>query len=170
MHFDQLYPKRFMKAGQFGGKELTMRITGVMVEELKKDESGDKKETKAILSFARTKTQMVLNRTNGECLKAMFGVETDNWIGKLVTFYPCPMKDPFTGENIVAIRVRGSPEIAATKRWTVRLGKKMVTLTVQKTQQGQPTPELAAEAPPEAQADAPLIFEDEAGDAGEGPT
>lgn len=136
LDFDQLYPKRFIKAGQFGGKDLTMRITGVEVEKLGEE---TKQKVKAILSFARTDKQMVLNKTNGECVRAMFGRDTSNWVGKLVTFYPCPMKDPFTGEDIVAIRVRGSPEIEATKQFQARLGQKIKTLTVYKTKVGQPT-------------------------------
>ncbi len=47
----------------------------------------------------------MLNRTNGECLKAMFGRDTGEWIGKRVTLYPAE----YQGET--AIRVKGSPDM-----------------------------------------------------------
>ena len=64
MDFDQLFPGRFMKAGLFKGRDVTLKIKGVRVERLpKKDGGGD--EPKGILAFDGTDLELVLNKTNG---------------------------------------------------------------------------------------------------------
>lgn len=126
MHFDKLFPNRFMKAGLFNGKDVTLTISKIAIEEL---EGKRGKEKKAIVSFKEVALQLVLNKTNGLCMKAMFGAETDGWIGKRVTFYPAEIHFE---DNELAIRVRGSPDIAAAVTFDLKLARKKpksVTLT-----------------------------------------
>jgi hypothetical protein len=88
---------------------------------------------KAVLSFEGTKKSMVLNRTNAEALKLMFGRETDAWLGKRVTIFPATMKDPFSGDEnatTTAIRVRGSPDITAPQSATIQRGRKAIRVSV----------------------------------------
>src|SRR6185312_16828420 len=132
MDFDLLYPGRFLKAADFRGKDVTLTIKSVRIEKLV-GEKGEK--VKGIVAFEERPKELVLNRTNGLCIKAMFGRETDGWVGKKVTLWPAPMKDSFTGEDIIAIRVRGSPDIAADKSFTAKLGFKQATLKVFRTGQ-----------------------------------
>lgn len=102
-NYDQLYVGRFMKAGQFLGKKPTLTISDVDLEEL---ESADgKKQNKVIVAFSETKMQLVTCKTNGLCLKAMFGKELKEWIGKRVTLFA----GQWNGEE--CIRVWGSPDI-----------------------------------------------------------
>jgi hypothetical protein len=147
MDFDQLYPNRFLKAGEFQGKDVTLVVASVKLEELGE---GKEKKAKAILTFERTPKQMVLNRTNGECIKAMFGRNTDDWIGKPVTFFPATIDDPFTGEKTLAIRVRGSPAIDGPRQVAAKIGRKTVTLKVAKTGKanGKPAQKQAQPPPP----------------------
>ena len=42
VNFDQLYPGRFMKAGQFLGKKVTLTVKDVDTEKLKDAENKDK--------------------------------------------------------------------------------------------------------------------------------
>lgn len=128
LDFDQLFPNRFMKAGEFKGKDVTLKISAVKVEVLEGDKG---KETKGILSFEGTQKQLVLNKTNGLCIKAMFGRDTDAWIGKRVTFYPAQID---FGDVDLAIRVRGSPDIAADLDMELKLArKKPRKVTLKKT-------------------------------------
>lgn len=115
MDFDKLFPGRFMKAGDLGGRDYTLEVAGIAVEELEGDAG---KKVKGILSFKGAKKSLVLNRTNGECIKAMFGRETDAWVGKRVTFYA----DVHDGEP--CIRVRGSPDIGETFAFELKLPRK----------------------------------------------
>lgn len=127
-----LNPSRFLKSQEFNGKDVTYTLASVVLEDLE-DEAGAKK-TKGILGFKETPKLLVINRTNSDCLKAMFGRETDNWLGKRVTFFPAPFFDNFTKENTTAIRVRGSPDISAPVSVSIKLRKKKpTTMTMQRT-------------------------------------
>lgn len=130
MDFDTLYPARFLKAGEFGGRDVTYTIKAVQLEELGED---SQKKAKAVVTFGDAPKQWVMNRTNGTCLKAMFGRETDAWVGKRVTLFPANITDPFTGEDTIAIRVRGSPDIAEGFAFQAKIGRKTVNMRVQKT-------------------------------------
>jgi hypothetical protein len=159
MDFDLLYPKRFLKAGMFGGRDVTLTIAKVFKEVLEGDK-GPKNE--AILSFVERPQQLTLNKTNGHCLKAMFGRETDAWIGKRITLYPLEYKTEFSD---LAIRVRGSPDLQSSVTFTLKLPKKKpreITLVVTRagalkplsqTQQAQPQPDDSP--PPPSDLDVP---------------
>lgn len=113
--WDELYPGRFLKASEFKGKQVTLRISEVRVEEL----VGDKgPQIKGVISFERTEKQWALNKTNGICLKSMFGSKVQQWVGKRVTLFPA-MHD---GEP--AIRVWGSPDIEHDMEVQVALPRK----------------------------------------------
>lgn len=114
--YDQLFPGRFLKAGEFDGKKVTLTISEIEIEALPQDKGGDK--DKGIISFAETKKKLVLNRTNGECFKAMWGRKLADWIGKRVTLFP----DTWNGE--LAVRVYGSPDIRADMDVEIRLPKR----------------------------------------------
>ena len=122
--FDDLYPGRFLKAGNFNGKPVTLTIKDADIEEL---EGEDGKKKKAILSFVGTEMQLVTCKTNGICIKAMFGDKLSEWIGKRVTFFP----STWNGEP--AIRVYGSPDIQSDMKVTVQLPRrKPMAMTMRK--------------------------------------
>lgn len=143
MDYEALFPGRFLKSAQFKGREVTLTIAGIRIEELEGDKG---KKAKGIVSFVGKPIEWVLNRTNAECLKALFGRETDHWVGKRVTLWPAPYTDNMTGEVSTAIRVRGSPDIAANVSFELKLArKKAAVMTLQKTgPSAGPDPELAA--------------------------
>src|SRR5688500_5095775 len=116
MDYESLFPGRFIKSADLKGKDVTLAIRAVRSEEI------DGKP-KAILGFEGTKKEMVMNRTNAEALKLMFGRETDDWFGKRVTIYPATIADPFNGGTTTAIRVRGSPDITKPANATVQRGR-----------------------------------------------
>lgn len=103
-NYDDLYPGRFLKAGNFNGQKVTLTIKDYDLETLE-GENGEKK-AKAIIHFEETPRSLVACKTNGLCLKAMFGPELTQWVGKKVFLFPAE----WNGEP--AIRVFGSPEIA----------------------------------------------------------
>jgi len=131
--FDELYPGRFLKAGELHGKQVTLKIAAVDTEELEGDAG---KKVKGIISFERTTKQLVLNKTNGICLREMFGRQLAAWVGKHVTLFA----SEFNGEPCV--RVYGSPDIAADMPVDVQLPKrkpiKMVMRKVATKQERQP--------------------------------
>ena len=103
--YDQLYPGRFIKAGELLGKKVTLTITDVDVEELEGD--AGKKQVKAIVSFKETPKKLVACKTNGLCIRDMFGKQLAEWLGKRITLF----EDSWNGEPCT--RIWGSPDITA---------------------------------------------------------
>jgi len=118
--YDEMFPGRFLRAGLFDGKTRTLTITDVVIEELPTDKG--EMQTKGILHFEQTNMQLSLNKTNGTCLKAMFGNQVKNWVGKRVTF--CSEKDKFGKDTVDAIRIKGSPDIDQDIDVEIRMPKK----------------------------------------------
>jgi len=113
--WDELYPGRFIKAGEFKGKKPTLTITEVKIDEL----VGDKgPQIKGVISFKETEKQWALNKTNGICLKEMFGRKVQEWVGKRVTLFAAM----WDGEE--CIRVWGSPELPEDREVTIALPRK----------------------------------------------
>lgn len=113
--WDQLYPGRFMKAGEFNGRRVTLKITAVDLEELEGDKG---KQVKGVVAFERTDKQWALNKTNGICLKEMFGRKVQDWVGKRVTLFA----DQWDGEE--CIRVWGSPDLSGDREIIIQLPRK----------------------------------------------
>lgn len=122
--WDELYPGRFIKAGELQGKKLTLRILKVALDELV-GEKGAK--IKGIVTFARdderAAKEFALNKTNGFCLREMFGRKVQAWLGKRVTLFPTVIETgQFKGKD--CIRVWGSPDIAADIEVTIVMPRK----------------------------------------------
>jgi hypothetical protein len=113
--YDQLYPGRFIKAPELLGKKVTLTMTDVELEDLEGD---DGKKTKCIISFKETEKKLVACKTNGLCIKEMFGKVIADWIGKRITLY----EDDWNGEP--ATRVWGSPDIAEEIKTTIALPRR----------------------------------------------
>ena len=114
--WDELYPGRFIKAGEFKGKKPTLTIKDVDTELLIGDTG--KEQLKGVISFVETPKGLPLNKTNGICLKAMFGRKVQEWVGKRVTLFA----DKWNGEE--ATRVWGSPDIKEEMAVEVKLPRK----------------------------------------------
>lgn len=145
MDYDLLFPGRFIKSADLRGKDATVTITGILTEEL--PQANGAPRLRGIVSFAETKKGLVLNRTNAECLKGMFGRETDVWIGKRVTLFPAPFNDPFGGDQTTCLRIRGSPDLERDTPVEVKLPRKRPATVVMKAT-GKKTKAAAPKASP----------------------
>lgn len=116
--FDQLFPGRFLKAGLLNGQPVTYTIKNITREELE-GEKGP--EPKIVMAFDETPLALVLAKVNAVAVKAMFGADVQQWIGKRVTLYGTTAIMPLpTRKNEPCIRVYGSPDITEEIRceWT----------------------------------------------------
>lgn len=119
----------FITAAELIGKEPTLTIGSVKlekVESLKKgdDDGGGKLKDRIVVYFKESKSGRgwLLNRTNAECLKEMWGRETNDWVGKRVTLFTQRVK---VGPKIEpAIRVKGSPDLQEPLTFGLRLPRK----------------------------------------------
>lgn len=114
--FDQLYPGRFIKAGELLGKKVTLTISAVDLEGLQGEDG--KTKAKAIIAFKETEKGLVACKTNGLCLKAMFGVKLSEWVGKRITLF----EDIWNGEPCT--RIWGSPDLTAEMEVSIELPRR----------------------------------------------
>jgi len=108
MHVDLLFPSLYLRAADLCGRHTTVEIDRVTPEELTM--RGGSKKTKGVVYLRRPNNgekldkRLVLNRTNADTIVAMYGSETDNWIGRSITLFPA--KASFGRETVDAIRVK----------------------------------------------------------------
>lgn len=139
MNYRKLIQSDYIAADEFGGSEPTLTITRVQL--IKFEDDGGKAKSKGVVSFKERDRAWILNRTNAECLAAMFGHETDGWHGKRVTL--CAQSVRFGGETKNGIRIKGSPDLAQPVSFDLKLPKKkaqrvtLVPTTVRAQQQTQ---------------------------------
>lgn len=127
-HFDQLYPGRFLKSGELLGKKVTVKIADIQIDELEGEKG---KKIQGIIFLEGKDKQIVLNKTNGLCLRGMFGAKLTEWVGKRITIFQDQTK--LAGELVDCIRIWGSPDIAEDKNVTINLPrKKPFTMTMHK--------------------------------------
>jgi hypothetical protein len=118
--YSELYPGRFLKADLLKGRKVTLTIKDINIEELIGE--NNKKDPKVIVSFTERPLELVFPKTNGECLRRMFGGDPHNAIGKRITLFPSTTK--FGRETVDCIRIWGSPDLAEDMNITVPQGRK----------------------------------------------
>lgn len=119
------FESNFVSAVEFGGKEPTLTIESITLEELA-DDSGRMKK-RWIGRFVGKQKAWVMNRTNCELLAALFGSrETNDWIGKRVTLASETVY--LKGAPVPGIRVKGSPDLKQPLEVSVKLPKKKASL------------------------------------------
>lgn len=113
---------------KMGDKPLIVTIANVRKVRLESmapvdGEGGTKKEKdRGVVGFKEIDRGWVLNRTNAECLVAMWGAETDAWIGKRVALITTMVR--LGGKQELGIRVGGSPDLAQPVTATIKLPRK----------------------------------------------
>lgn len=89
MNVNDLFPSRFLKAHDLGGKAFTLTIRDITLENVG---HGAEQERKLTLAFEKATKMMLLNRTNAMIIASLYGPETDAWKGKTVTVYSARIK------------------------------------------------------------------------------
>lgn len=89
MNVNDLFPSKYLKAHDLGGKSYTLTIRKVTLENVG---HGNEQERKLAITFDKATKLMLLNRTNAMIIASLYGPETDNWHGKAVIVYPARVK------------------------------------------------------------------------------
>lgn len=131
MDYSLMFPSKYVKAADLGGRQVTLVIASVAIADLEGSDGTSKQ--KGVVTFENAKKAWILNRTCAEACKLMWGKDTDDWIGHKITLYAQKMADPFGGGEIEAIRVAGSPELKEAKSATVQRGRKTIKVNVRPT-------------------------------------
>jgi hypothetical protein len=104
MKRDDLFPSRYFKAADLGGKPLDLVIKSAGIETLKNMQGTN--EDKLVLGFVGQKKLLVTNRTNFDAIAELHGDETNGWINKRIQLYPD--KAHVGGKSVDAVRVRAT--------------------------------------------------------------
>lgn len=100
-NIDQMFPSKYLKAGDCEEADLTLTIASVKFEELGQ---GDKAETKPVVYFDEAEKGLVLNKTNATTIAELHGRTTEQWIGKRIAIYATEVE--MGGKVSMGIRLR----------------------------------------------------------------
>lgn len=101
MKISEAYPSKYLAADDLNGKDVTVRIEAVSLEEIGK---GNDKDHKLVIEFAGKDKSLVCNKTNAKTIAKVLGSEdTDDWIGKSIIIGPREVE--FQGNMVWSIRV-----------------------------------------------------------------
>jgi hypothetical protein len=104
-----MFPSRYLKAADIGGKDVVLTIVDVTIEDLG---TNDRKENKPVMHFKEISKVWVLNKTNALSVSHLYGDQAAGWFGKRITLYVIDV--PFQGTMWPAIRVRMRPPMQQT--------------------------------------------------------
>jgi hypothetical protein len=119
MNFKLLNPSKYLSGADLKGDTL-VTIKRIDLEEMEGE--NDKKQTKGLFTLVEFEKPWLANVTNATCIAAMFGDETDKWLGKRVVVGP--ERVMAFGKWELGVRVRGSPDLAAPVTVRLKLRKK----------------------------------------------
>ena len=100
-NINNLFPSKWLKAQDLGGKEVTVTIANMVMEDV---EQG--KGPQPVLHFHGKEKGLVLNKTNAMLIAHTYGPDTDAWVGKAVILHVEPVQ--FQGRVVDAIRCKAS--------------------------------------------------------------
>lgn len=100
MKMSEAFPSEFLRAADLQERHVNVTISHVEPREI----GGD---VKPVLFFVGKSKGMVLNKTNGSTIAAVYGDDTDSWADEALILYPT-MVD-FQGRSTPAIRVKVPP-------------------------------------------------------------
>lgn len=100
MLMNEAYPSKYLKADDLQGRTVQVKISKVLYEEIGHDR-------KVAMYFQGKERGIILNKTNANTIAAIYGPDTDNWVGGELELFPT-MTD-FQGKSVPAIRVRVPP-------------------------------------------------------------
>jgi hypothetical protein len=98
MNIDALFPSKYIKASDLDGDPLTLRIAGIETEKMNDG------EMKPVLYFSNATKGLVLNKTNANTIKALYGSDTSSWTGKAIQLIATTTE--FSGKIVDCIRLR----------------------------------------------------------------
>ena len=115
MDYRLMYDQEFLAAVELRGKDVTLTIDHVEAAKVKGAEGKENKRPVIVFTKSREDgrpLKMVVNRTNGATVAALYGKDTDGWRGKRITLYPAMVRA--FGKTDEALRIRPeAPKAAA---------------------------------------------------------
>jgi hypothetical protein len=98
MNIDAMFPSKYVKASDLERAPVVLRISGIEMEKM-----GDG-DMKPVLYFNNSTKGLVLNVTNKNVIKDLYGADTDNWTGKPIQLVASTTD--FAGKVVDCVRLR----------------------------------------------------------------
>ena len=102
--FRSMYDSNYLYAFDLQGRDVTVTIANVKAAMVKNSEKEAQKKPIVFFRESKDARGLVLCKTNGKTIAAMYGNDTDGWIGKRITLFSATV-DAF-GKSVDAIRIR----------------------------------------------------------------
>jgi hypothetical protein len=97
-----MFDRDYLGAWDLTGREVTATISRVAGGEL--TGQGGRKSKKPLVYFEGKEKALACNKTNAKTIAALYGANTDGWVGKAITMYPTTTS--MNGETVDCIRVK----------------------------------------------------------------
>jgi len=101
--YRSMFDRDYIGTWDLMGKDVTKTIARVEAKKLRNKNAAN---TKPVIFFKGAAKGFALNKTNGKTIAAMYGTNTDEWIGKAITIYATTTT--FGSDTVECIRVRPS--------------------------------------------------------------
>lgn len=104
MKISEAFPSKYVAAADLQGQDVPATIQSCVIEDVG---GPGESEDRPVLYFTGFTKGLVLNKTNATTIAAMYGDETDEWVGKAVVLFPTDTE--FRGKMTPCVRVRSTP-------------------------------------------------------------
>lgn len=119
INWRQHFGGRFINADSLGTDGDVWTIDSVHIEAIE-DPDGKGDRHKLVIYFGEHTRGFVPSKTAAACIGAMFGDDTDDWVGKRVHLYK-DARVKVGGRTVGGVRVKGSPDIEKTMRVKIQV-------------------------------------------------
>jgi hypothetical protein len=100
---DEMFPSKYLKAGELKGNPVVVKIASATPEKLKN--ASGVEQRKVVLTFFKTEKQLPLNATNFDAVMDITGEDdSDNWSGHKIELYPT--ETTLRNDVVKCIRIR----------------------------------------------------------------
>jgi hypothetical protein len=106
-----LFPHEYLSAPDLRGKDVTLTISRVFVDDLKTDKGTEKKPVMTFVELDKKRQRgetcpwkLCLNKTNAKSIAKLYGFETEEWAGKRITLYATTCLA--FGQTVDCLRIR----------------------------------------------------------------
>ena len=112
MKKNDVFPSRFLKAGDLNGEPITLTIASAAYETLKNHKGNE--EQKLVVGFRKTKKLLVVNVTNFDAIVDASGeADSDDWIGHKIEVYPSEVQVGTEMKPCLRVRAPSQGELKA---------------------------------------------------------
>lgn len=101
MNVYKLFPSKYVKAYDLDGRDITVTIKRVALEEMGKPPDV---ERKPVIYFEGAQKGLIMNKTIAVAIAHLHGPEMDAWTGKRIALYPTRVKAFGAIHDVVRVR------------------------------------------------------------------